>query len=48
MVWIVWPDTRTVTVLSPDGGEWHLEEKDSLRGGPLLGGFTCPVRDFFA
>ncbi len=47
LVWVVFPDTRTVEVHPVDGPVVTLSEDDVLDGGPVLPGFTCPVRDIF-
>lgn len=47
LVWLVDPETRTVTVYrgSPRGTE--LDEEDELDGGDVLPGFLCKVADLF-
>ncbi len=47
LVWVVYPDTRTVGVYQPDATEVMLGEGDALDGGAALPGFSCTVRDIF-
>ena len=47
LVWVVYPETRTVGVYRPDAPEVMLGEDDVLDGGAALPGFTCSVRDIF-
>ena len=47
LVWVVFPDTRTVETHSADGPVVTLGEDHTLDGGAVLPGFTCPVRDIF-
>ena len=47
LVWVVYPETRTVGVHRPDAPEVMLEEEDTLEGGSSLRGFRCVVRDIF-
>ena len=47
MVWVVYPETRSVTVHYPDGRATILEEGDILDGGDVLPDFRCPVREIF-
>ena len=46
LVWIVYPETRTVEVHSHAGAS-TLEGDDTLNGGDVLPGFEIPVRDIF-
>jgi Uma2 family endonuclease len=46
LIWVVRPQTRTVTVYSP-GGTQLLEIGDTLGGGDVLPGFAMPVADVF-
>ena len=48
VVWIVNPETRTITALPQSGPARTFTEADTLDGGDALPGFTCPVRDIFA
>ncbi len=47
VVWLIDPETNVVTVYSGNmrGVEHH--ETDTLDGGTVLPGFTCPVADLF-
>lgn len=47
LVLLVDPDARTVTVLPQDGPAQTLTDADTLDGGDVLPGFTCPVQDIF-
>ena len=47
MVWVTYPDTRTVDVYRQDGPTITLYEDDTLDGAPVLPGFTLPVREVF-
>ena len=47
MVWEVYPHWRTVNVHRPNRPIVILEEDDTLDGGEVLPGFSCPVRDIF-
>lgn len=45
LVWLIDPDTRTVTVMSTPHEARILSEQDTVDGGDVLPGFTCAVRD---
>ena len=47
LVWVVYPETRSVGVHRPDSPEAMLGEDDTLDGGAALPGFRCAVRDIF-
>ena len=47
LVWVVFPDTLTVEIHPIDGPVASLGEDDTLDGGAVLPGFTCPIRDIF-
>ena len=47
LVWVVYPDTRTVVVYPQDGSVTALDENDSIDGGDVLPGFSCAVADIF-
>ena len=46
LVWLVYPETRTVVVQTADGAT-TLSETDTLSGGDVLPGFNIPVSDIF-
>ena len=48
LVWVAYPDSRSVTVHSQAGKPQELSETDTLSGAPALPDFTVPVRDLFA
>lgn len=48
LVWVVYPDSRSVAVHSPAGRLQELEDTDILSGAPALPDFTVAVRDLFA
>lgn len=47
LVWVAYPETRSVAVHRPGCPEQVLHEADVLRGDPVLEGFTVRVRDLF-
>jgi Uma2 family endonuclease len=47
MVWVVFPETRTVRVCRPTGSDTRLHEQDTLKGEDVVPGFACLVRDLF-
>ena len=47
LVWVVDPETRTIEVHRPNQPLLSLTDHDTLDGGKVLPGFTCPVRDVF-
>ncbi|HZT81879.1 MAG TPA: Uma2 family endonuclease, partial [Gemmataceae bacterium] len=47
LVWVVYPQSRTVHVYHPDGLGRLLREQDELTGENILPGFRFPVRDLF-
>ncbi len=47
LVWVVYPDTRTVEVHPMNSPVVTLTEDGILDGGAVLPGFACPVRDIF-
>jgi Uma2 family endonuclease len=47
IVWIVYPDSETVTQFKPDN-EKMFKSGDTLSGGDVLPGFELPVREIFA
>ena len=47
LIWVVNPETRTVTVYSRGASFVRLGEDDELTGGDVLPGFRCRVGDLF-
>lgn len=47
MVWVLWQDTQTVDVYTT-AGVVGLSMQDTLDGGDVLPGFTCPVAALFS
>ena len=47
LVWVVFPESRTVEVHPASGPPALLGEQDDLDGGDVLPGFTCSVKDIF-
>jgi Uma2 family endonuclease len=47
LVWVVDPQTRTITVYQPDRSVQVLRETDELTGGDVVPGFTLAVRQVF-
>ena len=47
LVWVAWPDSRTIDVHPAGGPVTTLAESDTLDGGAVLPGFTMPVREVF-
>jgi Uma2 family endonuclease len=47
MVWVVWPDTRSVIVHRPAQPPRILHEQDAITGEDVLPGFQCAVAEFF-
>ena len=47
LVWVVYPDTRSVTVHHPDGTAVSLAATAELTGGDVLPGFRARVSDLF-
>ncbi len=46
LVWVIDPESRTITVYSKTGVK-KLTEKNTLTGGDVLPGFRCKVADLF-
>ena len=47
LVWVVYPDSRTIAVYQSGAPVVTLTEDDTLDGGPVLPGFTLAVRNVF-
>jgi Uma2 family endonuclease len=48
MVWIVDPESRTVTIHRPGAEPVTLGEDQTILGGEVIPGFECRVSDFFS
>jgi Uma2 family endonuclease len=48
LIWIVYPNTKTVVIYRGDGSISKLHVKDQISGETALPGFTCNVAEFFA
>jgi Uma2 family endonuclease len=48
LVWVVWPDTRSVVVHRSGQSPRILHEKDAITGEEVLPGFECAVAEFFS
>ena len=47
LVWVVYPETRTVYVIRGDGTGYRLRSQDELSGEDVIPGFRCRVADLF-
>lgn len=47
LVWVLHPDLREVQVFRPDGSSYPVREGETLDGGDVLPGFSCPVAALF-
>jgi Uma2 family endonuclease len=47
LIWVFYPDTRTVSVYRADGKAARLGADETLSGEEVLPGFTCLVTDVF-
>ena len=47
LIWLVDPEARTVTVYTGSMRGTEYDDTDTLDGGTVLPGFSCPVADFF-
>lgn len=47
LVWVVYPQTRTIEVHTPTGAR-NLTTQDTLEGGEVLPGFSASIRDIFS
>ena len=47
LVWMLFPDTRTVDVYGEGGSVTTLGEGDVLDSGDVLPGFSCSVSEIF-
>ncbi len=46
-VWVVEPESRTVSVYSQGPKVTLLQESDAIEGGDIIPGFSCKVADLF-
>ncbi len=47
LAWTLHPDQRRLDIHTPDGAVQSLTDGDTLTGGDILPGFTCPISDIF-
>ena len=47
LVWLLYPRTRTVVVIRSLLDREELTAEDTIDGGDVLPGFSCPVADLF-
>jgi Uma2 family endonuclease len=47
LVWVIWPNTRSVVVHRAGQPPRILNERDAIAGEDVLPGFECPVAEFF-
>ena len=47
LIWVVVPNTKTVTIHRLDGSTQELRESDELSGEEVIPGFRCPVAEIF-
>jgi Uma2 family endonuclease len=47
LVWVLDPETQSVTVYRPDKGPQLLQGKQKITGEEVLPGFQCRISDFF-
>lgn len=47
LVWVVYPESHSVTVFRTWDDVRMLTAEDTLTGDPALPGFTCPVQELF-
>ncbi|GIK27973.1 MAG: hypothetical protein IT298_10125 [Chloroflexi bacterium] len=48
LVWVLYPETRTVYEFGPAGAGQLLKVNDAFNGGPVLPGLYIPIADLFA
>jgi|Deesub1362A_J573_1020465.scaffolds.fasta_scaffold04366_2 Uma2 family endonuclease len=48
LMWVVYPDTKSVVVHYPSGKAETLKGSDTLDGGDVIPGFACRVEEIFA
>ena len=47
LIWVAYPNLKTVVVYRAGGGSHTLHENDVITGDPVLPSFRCRVGDFF-
>jgi len=47
LIWVLYPDTRTVLVYRPGSAVTRLSNADELSGEDVLPGFTCRINELF-
>jgi Uma2 family endonuclease len=47
LLWVIYPGSRSIYVLRPDGSARRLTSRDELDGEGVLPGWKCPVLDVF-
>lgn len=47
LIWVAWPDSRSISVYAPGREPRHLGEGDTLDGEDVLPGFRLSVADVF-
>ena len=47
VVWVIYPNTRTIAIHPHDGEITLLSDTDTLDGQDILPGFTCNIADIF-
>jgi Uma2 family endonuclease len=47
LVWVVYPESRTVTIIRSLQERFNLTHEDVLDGGEVLPGFSCRVSELF-
>jgi len=47
LVWVFWPDSRSVIIHTSDAEPHQLTEQDTLDGGSVLPGFSVSVAELF-
>ncbi len=45
LIWVINPESRTVTVYRSDGSISRLQDDDELSGEDVVPGFRCPIRE---
>ena len=47
LIWVINPESRTVTVYRRDGSISRLQDDGELSGEDVVPGFRCPIREIF-